>query len=33
MRDRGGVLVLESPSEKVRRLLEVTGLTEHLELR
>jgi anti-anti-sigma factor len=33
MRDRGGVLVLEDPSEKARRLLEITGLTDHLELR
>jgi anti-anti-sigma factor len=33
MRDRGGKLVLENPSVKARRLLEVTGLTDHLELR
>ena len=33
MRARGGVLVLENPSEKTRRLLEITGLTDHLELR
>jgi anti-sigma B factor antagonist len=33
MRDRGGKLVLENPSEKARRILDITGLTEHLELR
>jgi anti-sigma B factor antagonist len=33
MRDRGGVLVLENLSGKARRLLEITGLTDHLELR
>jgi anti-anti-sigma factor len=28
--ERGGSLVLRSPSETVRRLLEITGLDEHL---
>ncbi len=29
--DRGGRLVLRSPSETVRRLLEITGLLDHLQ--
>jgi len=33
LRDREGVLVLEKVPETPRRVLEVTGLTEHLDLR
>jgi anti-sigma B factor antagonist len=28
--ERGGTLTLRSPSETVRRLLEITGLNDHL---
>ncbi len=33
MRDREGVLVLESVRPAARQVLEITGLTEHLTLR
>jgi anti-anti-sigma factor len=33
LRDRNGVLVLQSIPETPRRVLEVSGLTEHLEMR
>lgn len=32
LRDRGGALVLRSPSGTVRRLLEITGLLDHLRI-
>ena len=32
LRDRGGRLVLRSPSETVHRLLEITGLGDHLNI-
>ena len=30
--DHGGTLVLRSPSETVRRLLEITGLVDHITI-
>ncbi len=32
MDDRGGRLVLRAPTENTRRLLEITGLTDHVDL-
>jgi anti-sigma B factor antagonist len=32
MADKGGRLVLRAPTENTRRLLEITGLAEHVDL-